>query len=286
MSGFNTPPAQAPQTPPGDPHGAPYTPPVAQQPQPVVVNGQTFNYNDQGHLVPVGTPASQPLPVAPAAPVAPLQDLNTTASTDTVEVSTEVRAQVEGFLTTAKVSVDQVEQEIAVLGKVSDGTRKALVDKHGEATANLVLNQIDGLAAESKKQAAALQQLQLDTVAEAFKGVTEQSPQESWNELVGWARTNIDKDTRAQLNAMLKQGSFQAKQAIDYMINELRTKTGTDQQGTFLGGEAAGGSDTSDLITASEYSRQLEVLVQKHGYNSPQVQALGAKREASRKRGY
>lgn len=285
MSGINTPPVQqqAPQQ--GDPNGAPYTPPVQQQAQPVVVNGQQFNYNAQGHLVPVGTPANTPLPQAPAAPV-PMQGLDTPAPTDTVEVSTEVRTQVEGFLTTAKVSVDQVEQEIAVLGKVSDGTRKALVEKHGEATANLVLNQIDGLAAESKKQAAALQQLQLDTVAEAFKGVTEQSPQESWNELVGWARTNIDKDTRAQLNAMLKQGSFQAKQAINYMINELRSKTGTEQQGQFVGGEAAGGTDTSNLITASEYTRQLEVLVQKHGYNSPQVQALGAKREASRKRGY
>lgn len=267
-----------------NPNGAPYVAPTSEQTTPpapasapqsniVVVDGANYIRDPSGSLIPaVVQPLTKPEESAPA-------------PTDTVEVATEVRQQVEGFLKTANISTDQVEQEIRVLGKVSDATRKALVDKHGAATANLVLNQIDNISKSVQAQTASIHKMQLDMVQEAFKGQTDQPAETSWAELVTWSRENIDAGTRKELNAMMKSGGFQAKQAVQYMISQLQSKSGSEQKGDFLEGGQGTDASGAGLLSASEYASKLDEVVKKHGYDSPQARALQQQRLNSRKRG-
>ncbi|CAM0009563.1 head scaffolding protein [Vibrio phage K436] len=261
------------QQPAGNPAGAPYQP---QQPQGgAPVAGQTFVQDAAGNFVPVVAP--QPVQ-GQQAPVQPEQTQ--------VQDFSDARQQVEGFLKTAGLSAAQVEQEFGALGTLTESSMKALVDKHGKATTNLLVQEMNRIAEGAKQQAAALETMQHNMVKEAFAGVTEQSGEDTWKELVGWARDNVDQQTRASINAMLKQGGFQAEQAIGFLVTQFKSKNGMEQTGQLVNGDnnQGGGQQGADL-TRSEYAKQLDGLVQKHGYNSPEVNALNARREAAAKRG-
>lgn len=249
-------PQQAPQT---TPWGAPAVAPT-QQVAPIA----------QPTILPVAPVVAPVAPVvAPTAPVAP-------AAAD------GAREQIATFLKTANLNATQVEQEVAALGKPTDSTIKILVDKHGQATTNLILNQISQLAATATASKAALVTMQHDMVAKAFEGVTTQTPAESWTELMTWSRTNIDAGTRTNLNAMLAAGDFQAKQAIDYMINNLKAAQGMEQHGQLLNGDNKVGAPAgTGSLSASAYFREMETVVAKYGYESPERNALDARRTRS-----
>lgn len=248
----------------GDPNGAPYQAPAPS----AAPQGQQMYMQDPntGQYVPVVQAPQQQ------------QQQEQPQTQEQVQAVAESRKQVESFLKTAGISASQVEQEVIALGSISEGTKKALVDKHGEATTNLIVNQINSIAQAQQAAETALIKLQHDTVAEAFKGVTEQSGEQTWNELVGWARTNIDAETRTSINAMLKAGGFQAKQAIQFMVDTFKTKNGVEQNGQLLNGgnlsEQSGGAE----LSASAYSKELEKVVAKHGYDSPERKALDQRR--------
>lgn len=290
------------QAPQGNPNGAPYQPqsPGAmtmgfqqqqqfnqqymqqpqqqqqfQQPQ-QYAPGTQFVQDATGNFVPVVAQQGQQV-----------QPVMQPQEQEQVAVATEARSQVEGFLKTAGIQASQVEQEIAALGGLSDATKKALVDKHGAATANLIFNQINSIAQAEQARGQQLQQMQWDMVGEAFKGVTEQTPQESWNELLTWSRENIDQDTRRELNSMMRAGGFQAKQAVKYMIDTLKSKQGMEQHGQLLNGDNLNQAQSGNTeLSASAYSRELDKVVAKHGYDSPERRALDARRNASRQRGH
>lgn len=265
-------PAQQPAVPlQGDPNGAPY------QPQPAPTAGQpVFVQDAQGNFVQV---VQQPVqPGQPAQQPAPEQ------SEPQIQAINESRAQVESFLKVAGIQASQVEQEVIALGGISEGTKKALVDKHGEATTNLIINQINGIAQQQQQHEQQLVNMQHSMVEEAFKGMTDQSGEQTWNELIGWCRTNIEKDVRSDLNAMMKAGGFQAKQAIQYMVDTFKSKHGVEQTGQLLNGTNVNGTDNKTELSASAYSRELEKIVAKHGYDSPERKALDAQRLASRQR--
>lgn len=252
----------------GNPNGAPY------QPQPAPEAGQpVFVQDAQGNFVQV---VQQP--VQPAQQPAPEQ------SEPQIQAINESRAQVESFLKVAGIQASQVEQEVIALGGISEGTKKALVDKHGEATTNLIINQINGIAQQQQQHEQQLVNMQHSMVEEAFKGMTDQSGEQTWNELLGWCRTNIEKDVRSDLNAMMKAGGFQAKQAIQYMVDTFKSKHGVEQTGQLLNGTNVNGTDNKTELSASAYSRELEKIVAKHGYDSPERKALDAQRLASRQR--
>lgn len=265
------------QQPVGNPQGAPY------QAQPVQTGNapaanpvqQTFVQDAAGNFVPVVAP--QPVQ-GQQAPVQPEQTQ--------VQDFSDARQQVEGFLKTAGLSAAQVEQEFGALGTLTESSMKALVDKHGKATTNLLVQEMNRIAEGAKQQAAALETMQHNMVKEAFAGVTEQSGEDTWKELVGWARENVDHQTRESVNAMLKAGGFQAEQAIGFLVSQFKSKNGMEQTGQLVNGDnnQGGGQQGADL-TRSEYAKQLDGLVKKHGYNSPEVNALNARREAAAKRG-
>ncbi|QMP18291.1 hypothetical protein phiV141_32 [Vibrio phage phiV141] len=265
------------QQPQGDPNGAPYQAPQPQQQQqaPVVpAAGQpVFVQDEQGNYVQVvQQPVQQPIQSQPQQEEVQVQAIN------------ESRAQVEGFLKVAGIQASQVEQEVIALGGISEGTKKALVDKHGEATTNLIVNQINSIASAQKASEQQLATMQHTMVQEAFAGVTDQSGEQTWNELIGWCRTNVDVETRTSLNNMMKAGGFQAKQAIEFMVNTFKQKNGIEQTGQLLNGANEQGSSTNTELTASTYSRELEKIVAKHGYDSPERKALDAQRMQSRQR--
>ncbi|APD18161.1 hypothetical protein [Vibrio phage JSF7] len=236
--------------------------------------GQTYVMNEQGQMVPVV--AAQPQAVQQPQTQEPV-----------VEVSDTAIAQVESFLKTAGISREQVEQEIEAFGKLTDGTKRALKEKHGAATANLIEGQVNMIAAQIMAKEAKLEQMQHNMVAEAFKGVTTQTPAESWMELLTWARTNIDVNTRAALNRMMQSSEFEAKQAVQYMIDALKQKQGVSQQGQLLNGDGAQGlGGGGDTLTASQYARELEAIVAKHGYESNERKQLDARRLRSQRNGY
>lgn len=246
----------------------------AQAPAPMQA-GQTYVMNEHGQMVPVVAAPSQaqPQPQQTQEPV--------------VEVSDTAIAQVESFLKTAGISREQVEQEIEAFGKLTDGTKRALKEKHGAATANLIEGQVNMIAAQIMAKEAKLEQMQHSMVAEAFKGVTQQTPAESWTELLTWARANIDVNTRAALNRMMQSSEFEAKQAVQYMIDALKQKQGMTQQGQLLNGDGAQGLGTGgDTLTASQYARELETIVAKHGYESNERKQLDARRMRSKQLGY
>lgn len=266
------------QQPQGDPNGAPYQAPQPQQQgqqAPVVpAAGQpVFVQDAQGNYVQVvQQPVQQPAQQQPQQEEVKVQAIN------------ESRAQVEGFLKVAGIQASQVEQEVIALGGISEGTKKALVDKHGEATTNLIVNQISSIASAQKEAEQQLATMQHTLVQEAFAGVTDQSGEQTWNELLGWCRTNVDVETRTSLNNMMKAGGFQAKQAIEFMVSTFKQKNGVEQTGQLLNGANEQGSSTNTELTASAYSRELEKIVAKHGYDSPERKALDAQRMQSRQR--
>ena len=189
------------------------------------------------------------------------------------------------FLRAAGVNQDQVNQELSVLGSVSDVTKKALKDKHGEAVANLVINSIQGEAAVARIKTDTNNQHILAHVQTALADLTQQSPAESFAELKTWAQTNVDVEVRKELNTMLGMGGFQASQAINYMVEKFREANGVSQHGTFIDGGVGSTSVDQNLLTRSAYNLQLEELVNKHGYESREVEQLNAKRMAAIKRG-
>lgn len=248
-----------------------YQPPLQQQQpqQPQYAPGTVITYDANG----------QPVVTAPTAtPTA-------TPTEPSVPSYAEAEQQVTAFLKSAGVSADQVKQEMVAFGQLTEGTKKALVDKHGAATANLIMGNINQIAQGMQAQAAALETMQHNMVGEAFKGVTQQTPAESWNELLTWCRTNIDVSTRTQLNAMMQAGGFQAEQAIKYMIDTLKAKTGVEQHGAPVQADGSRGASAGvGDLDASTYAREHAAAVQKFGLNSPEVAALDQRRMATRAR--
>lgn len=184
-------------------------------------------------------------------------------------------------------------QEVAKIAKANEGkldtaTMLALTEKHGEAVASLLADQIENIHATRTSEAAQRDQAVFDQVAEAFKGQTEQSGEESWKELAGWAKDNVSTEHRAEINALLAQGGLAAKLAVQ----ELTTAFKESQQSTeyqdaeLLVADTTAKSDSGN-ITKQDYIREMnKLLAEGHEYGSSSEMAkLDARRTRSIKRG-
>jgi hypothetical protein len=216
-----------------------------------------------------------------------INNSNTIKDTKEPIVTKDTNTQVNQFLTDAGLQSDKVVQEMVDSGELSIDSMKALVEKHGEAVATLIVDKLKGLHEQSVKAATERDQAVFKQVEEAFKGLTDQTGEQTWEELSGWAKANVPNAERAELNAMLQGGSLQAKLAIDYLVNTFKKSDAFSQPAELLGAESVSEDYGLKPLSRNEYLRELNVLLAKgHDYNtSPEIRQLEARRQKGMSRG-
>jgi hypothetical protein len=197
--------------------------------------------------------------------------------------------EVKGLLEEAGLTAkDIVDGMVGNDGKISIDAYKKLVDKHGEAVANLLVSKIEGYqqtkAAEAKKADEAI----YNQVQDAFTGITEQTGEETWKELSGWAKDNVNVQDRKSLNDMLQQGGLAAKLAVNELVSQFKNSDSFQQPANLVQAD-----DTSDAygikpLDKVGYDRELRKLLNEgHDYNtSPEIAQLNARRTKAINRGY
>lgn len=185
-------------------------------------------------------------------------------------------------------------KEVAAIAKANDGkldltTMVALTEKHGEAVAGLIADQIKDIHTQRTSEAKLRDKEIFDQVAEAFKDTTEQSGEETWKELAGWAKDNIPTETRAEINKLLAQGGLAAKLAVQELTVAFKESQATAefQDADLL--EADTTPKTSGgMLSKQDYNRELnKLLAAGHDYDhSADIARLNARRTKSIKSGY
>ena len=221
---------------------------------------------------------------------APKKEEENTGDTDertTPKFDTQTADQVEGFLTEAGLDPSTVAKVVSNEGgKVTPEILKALQEKHGEGVASLIVDKLATLHESTKAMASAADKETYDQVAEAFKGVTEQTGEESFKELATWTKKNLSEEDVAGLNAMLKAGGMSRRLAIDSMIETFNASGDFTQPAKLLDGDNFADTGVKGIDKAG-YDRELRELLNKgHDYNtSPEVAALNRRRTKSLSRG-
>lgn len=255
------------------------------------------------------TQEAQPAVTAPAASVAPVEtqtppvetpsetgtriseegggklDINSTnTNKDSIKDSTIINkdtlTQVQGFLESAGLVPSEIAKEFTGKGELSIESMAKLVEKHGESVAGLIVGQLKGLHEKSMAQAKERDSQVFTQVEEAFKGITEQGGEETWQELATWAKTNVPNEARSELNGMLAKGGLQAKLAVDYLISTFKSSESFSQPAELLGADKVSASFGSGPLSKTEYQKELDVLLAKgHDYNtSPEIRKLDQRR--------
>jgi hypothetical protein len=176
-------------------------------------------------------------------------------------------------------------------GKVDLETMVALKDKHGDAVAELIANQIKDIHTERSKAATDRDNAIYDQVKDAFKDITsdpEQSGESMWQELATWSKEHVSNEDRIEINKLLSQGGLAAKLAVQELTTAFKEHIGKQefQDAELISGESV--AQTSDGgISKHEYNTELNKLTQAgHQYGeSREIAALDARRMKSINRG-
>lgn len=202
-----------------------------------------------------------------------------TNKSDTI-INKDTLIQVQGFLESAGLVPSDIAKEFTTNGELSIESMSKLVEKHGESVAGLIVGQLKGLHEKSMAQAQERDAKVFSQVEEAFKGVTDQTGEETWQELATWAKANVPKESRSELNAMLAKGGLQAQLAVDYLINTFKASESYSQPAELLGADKVSASFGSTPLSKADYQRELDVLLAKgHDYNtSPEIRKLDQRR--------
>lgn len=195
-------------------------------------------------------------------------------------INKDTLTQVQGFLESAGLVPSDIAKEFTSKGELSIESMTKLVEKHGESVAGLIVGQLKGLHEKSMAQAQERDAQVFTQVEEAFKGVTEQTGEETWKELATWAKANVPNEARAELNGMLSKGGLQAKLAVDYLISTFKSSEEYSQPAELLGADKVSASFGSGPLSKLDYQRELDVLLTKgHDYNtSPEIRKLDQRR--------
>lgn len=172
-------------------------------------------------------------------------------------------------------------------GEVSPETLKALVEKHGEAVGTLIAEKLTTLHQENVNAAKQRDESVFNQVAEAFKGVTEQTGEESWKELSGWAKDNIPNEQRKEINELLGKGGLQAQLAVAYVIDQFKNSDDFQQPAVLETGDDTPKDFSSGAIDKQTYITELNKLLDAgHDYNTSQeIRKLEARRLKGVQRG-
>lgn len=248
-----------------------------------------------GGDVPATEPVVAPVVTEPAK-VEPKVEPKVEATDDTKVELTEkpVDKSKLGKVTTLVESAGLTMKEVAEYAKANDGkvdldTLTSLTEKHGEAIAELIADQIKDIHSERVKEANDRDKSVYDQVQEAFKDITEQSGEESWKELSTWAKTNVSNDHRTEINKLLAQGGLAAKLAVQELTTAFKESQGSQdtQDADLLEADTPAPSGGGN-ITKQDYNMELDkLLAAGHQYGkSSEIKRLDDRRMKSMARGY
>lgn len=204
------------------------------------------------------------------------------------DLTSPVVKQVEKLITEAGLNASDVARIVTENdGKATPELIKALADKHGDAVAAVVAEQLSGFHNANKEKANKRDQAIFDQVQEAFKGVTEQGGKDTWNELAGWAKENIPNDERKEINELLAQGGIAAKYAVDDLVSRFKSSEQFSQPADLITGDATPNDFGVKPLSKAEYVSELRKLEAKgHVYGqSQEMAALDKRRTAGMQRG-
>lgn len=239
----------------------------------------------EGGVAPVAAPAPAAQPVV--APVAPIEAQAPKATN--VTFKDPAAKQLGSMLSDA--GIDPLKARDAITaneGKCTPEIYAALEAKHGAGLASLLAGQMSQLhdagVAKSNAQDAAV----YTQVAEAFKGITEQTGEQTWTELAGWAKDNIEDGQRKQINAAIAQGGFVAQLAVQELVNAFQQSGDYGQEMQGLEGDNVPAAPKGGDLTRQEYTVALDALLAKgHVYGkSQEISTLDARRTRSAQRGH
>ncbi len=187
-------------------------------------------------------------------------------------------------------------KDVAELAKANDGsidleTMVALKEKHGDAVAGLIAEQIKGIHASRKAEADKRDNAVYDQVKETLKDFTsdpEQTGESMWGELAGWAKENVSNEHRVDINKLLAQGGLAAKLAVQELTTAFKESLGNQefQEAELLEADTTSKQIGGD-ISKSDYVRELRALEAKgHKYgSSAEIAKLDNRRAKSIARG-
>lgn len=247
------------------------------------------NYQDNPNLDANGNPVENP-PPAEEKPKGETEQAPKPEPTEEVKLDKSVLSQVEGLLKDAGLSPSEVATVVTKEnGEITPDILKALADKHGDAVASLVADKLQGFHEQTKTEANKRDKAVFDQVQEAFKGITEQSGEESWKELSAWAKENVPNAERKEINALLKQGGKAAQYAVQDLISQFKNSDTYEQPAELLDGDSLG-DDTfggGKPLDKAGYDRELRKLLNEgHVYGqSPEIAALDRRRLKAINRG-
>jgi hypothetical protein len=195
----------------------------------------------------------------------------------------EVGAQITTVLTEAGVDATDAANTIRENGgKVTPAIAKALVEKHGETVAGIVINQMEAVSQAGIATAEANDNAVYDQVADAFKGVTEQSGKDTWKELAGWAKANVPEGDREQINTMLQAGGLQAKLAVQSLVESFKNSDNFTQSPVLEQGDNTTTERGVQPLSKADYQREFRALEAKgHVYGQSQEMAQLDKRRTA-----
>lgn len=207
---------------------------------------------------------------------------------ETLSLTKEKATKLAGLLEQAGlVPTDVTKSVTANGGEVSDELRTKLTEQHGEAVADLIIGQLQGLHKETVAKVQERDKAVFDQVQEAFKDITEQSGEETWRELATWAKTNVPNEERNELNKMIQAGGLQTKLAITYLVDTFKTSNDYEQPAQLEEAQSNNAPKGLGPIDRATYQRELKALEAKgHVYGqSKEMATLDARRNAGIARG-
>ncbi len=242
-------------------------------------------------------PAEATPPVAPAASpdavAEPVADKPTGKPTETptdtpVEVANKPKIegteaqQVHALVKDAGLNPTEVSKYLGENeGKISPAMLVELQAKYGDSVATMLAGQLEGIYTKQVEAAAAKDKVVFDFVAEQFAGVTEQSGEETWKELAGWAKTNIENDTRKELNALISQGGLAARLAVQELTVAFKGQPAQQQDADLVPADNFANTGKTQAIDKAGYNRELNKLLNAgHSYeSSPEIAQLQRRRQ-------
>lgn len=249
-------------------------------------------------VTPVEDPKVEPIvaPVVETPSEAPKDKEITKTETDATlpekEVNKSKLAQVSSLVESAGLTM----KDVAEIAKANNGdidleTMVALKEKHGDAIASLLADQIKGIHTERTNAASQRDTEVYDQVKEAFKDISsdpDQTGESMWKELATWSKENVSDDHRTEINTLLAQGGLAAKLAVQELTTAFKEANGTKefQEAELLEADSTP-KESGGTISKQDYNRELNALLSSgHSYgSSSEIAKLDQRRMKSIQRG-
>ena len=173
-------------------------------------------------------------------------------------------------------------------GDLTPALFQQLVEKHGEGLTSIIADNLRSFNKDAVTKGNENDTAIFTHVQESFKGVTEQSGEETWKELSGWAKENIPNAERKEINSLLKQGGLSAKFAVDHLVKKFQSSDSYTQTASLESGDSVADSSGGAMIDRATYDRELRKLQSEgHDYNtSPEIAQLQRRRQKAIRRGH